>query len=98
MYDIVANFLCSKKRQQLGTPDTFLVPVCDRRGGRAPDSALICSGDLDGSRWARGSKWQPRCTECGAELVGFFGLFREDNLASGKEAFNSRAALVIFME
>ncbi|KAK3276943.1 hypothetical protein CYMTET_15020 [Cymbomonas tetramitiformis] len=37
MYDISLNFLCCKKRQQLGTAGTFLVPVWEKRDGKAPD-------------------------------------------------------------
>ncbi|KAK3276928.1 hypothetical protein CYMTET_15032 [Cymbomonas tetramitiformis] len=37
MYDIIVNFLRCKKRQQMGTSGTFLVPVWGQDRGRAPD-------------------------------------------------------------
>ncbi|KAK3250174.1 hypothetical protein CYMTET_40433 [Cymbomonas tetramitiformis] len=45
MYDIIVNFLRCKKRQQMGTSGTFLVPVWGQDRGRAPDPtwALILS-------------------------------------------------------
>jgi len=39
MYEILVNFLRCKKRQQMGTSGTFLVPVWGRRRGKAPHPA-----------------------------------------------------------
>ncbi|KAK3262254.1 hypothetical protein CYMTET_28884 [Cymbomonas tetramitiformis] len=104
--EILVNFLRAKKRQQWGTAACFLVPVwpgnpgwdmvvsmpevfrveLQREAGRYRDEALAPH-----TRWAYGT----RCALWAAILVGFFGLFRKDNLTTGKAgAWNTRGALV----
>eukprot|EP00854_Cymbomonas_tetramitiformis_P005759 gene5759-biopygen5778 len=174
MYDIIVNFLRCKKRQQMGTSGTFLVPVWGQERGRAPEPTWVLISSLPEvfkveqrryedealARSTRGaystgarafvafciafaclgclepllsasddvlvwfitfSSWfvapstiknylagnlmdMSRYVVIGslselallaAVLVGFFGLFRKDNLTVGMEdACNSRAALV----
>ncbi|KAK3264909.1 hypothetical protein CYMTET_26377 [Cymbomonas tetramitiformis] len=153
MHDIVLNFLRCKKRQQMGTTATSLVPVWGQDRGRAPDPTWELVSSLPRvfkvvRRWRRGThlftapalkgdevlralqREQKRYEEdalaqstkgsystgarafvtfcisfaclgladmslSAAILVGFFGMFRKDNLTVGKEdAYNTRAALV----